>query len=124
MNILLAEDNVQLGRLITHLLTKESHFVDWVKNGEDAYDHACNSNFDVIILDWMLPKESGISVCKKLRKKGIQGRILFMTAKDGIKDIISAQDSGADDYIVKPFEFNELLARICSITHRGENPLE
>ncbi|MFZ7947195.1 MULTISPECIES: response regulator transcription factor, partial [Bacillaceae] len=124
MNILLAEDNVQLGRLITHLLTKELHFVDWVKNGKDAYELACNSDYDVIILDWMLPKESGLSVCQKLREKRIRSGILFMTAKDGIKDIKSARDSGADDYIIKPFEFNELIARICSITHRKENPLE
>lgn len=124
INILLAEDDVRLGKLMVRLLKKEFHLVEWVKNGKDAYDHACISTYDVIILDWMLPGEDGLSVCKRLRKKGIQSGILFVTAKDGNKDIISGLDSGADDYIVKPFEFNELLARIRAISRRKEKPFE
>jgi len=72
----------------------------------------------------MLPGESGLSVCKRLREKGIQSGILFVTAKDANENIISGLDSGADDYIVKPFEFNELLARIRAISRRKEKPLE
>jgi DNA-binding response OmpR family regulator len=124
MNILLAEDDERLGKLMTHLLKKEFHLVDWVKNGKEAYSYACLSSYDVILLDWMLPGENGLSVCKRLREKGIQSGILFVTAKDANENIISGLDSGADDYIVKPFEFNELLARIRSISRRKEKPLE
>ncbi|WP_066061900.1 response regulator transcription factor [Neobacillus soli] len=124
MNILLAEDDVRLGKLVTHLLQKEFHRVDWVKNGRDAYDNARIYTYDVIILDWMLPRENGLSVCKRLRDKGVQSGILFVTAKDANEDIISGLDSGADDYIVKPFEFKELLARIRAVSRRKEKPLE
>ena len=124
MNILLAEDDIRLGKLVTHLLKKEFQLIDWVKNGKDAYNYACISSYDVILLDWMLPVESGLSVCKRLREKGIQSGILFVTAKDANENIISGLDSGADDYIVKPFEFNELLARIRAISRRKEKPLE
>lgn len=124
MNILLAEDDVRLGKLVSHLLSKEFHLVDWVKNGKDAYDHAIFTEYDIIILDWMMPGESGLSVCHRLREKGIQSGILFVTAKDANQDIITGLDSGADDYIVKPFEFNELLARIRAISRRKQKPLE
>ncbi|WP_312471479.1 response regulator transcription factor [Neobacillus sp.] len=124
MNILLAEDDIRLGKLMTHLLQKEFHLVDWVINGMEAYNNARCSNYDVIILDWMLPGENGLSVCKRLREKGINSGILFVTAKDANEDIITGLDSGADDYIVKPFEFNELLARIRAISRRKEKPLE
>ncbi|QCJ43007.1 response regulator transcription factor [Bacillus sp. S3] len=124
MNILLAEDDVRLGKLVSHLLENEYHRVDWVKNGKDAYDHARIFPYDLIILDWMLPGENGQSVCKRLREKGNQSGILFVTARDANEDIISGLDSGADDYIIKPFEFNELLARIRAISRRKEKPLE
>lgn len=124
MNILLAEDDVRLGKLMSHLLKKEFHLVDWVKNGGEAYNYACLTDYDVIILDWMLPGESGLSVCRRLREKGNQSGILFVTAKDGSEDIITGLDSGADDYIVKPFEFSELLARIRAISRRKGKPLE
>ncbi|MEH7248757.1 response regulator transcription factor [Neobacillus niacini] len=124
MNILLAEDDVRLGKLITHLLQKEFHRVDWVKDGREAYQYARIIHYDVIILDWMLPGEDGLSICKKLREKGIQSGIIFVTAKDANDNIISGLDSGADDYIVKPFEFNELLARIRAISRRKEKKLE
>jgi DNA-binding response OmpR family regulator len=105
-------------------LQKEFHRVDWVKNGRDAYDNACILSYDIIILDWMLPGQDGLTVCKRLRQKGIKSGILFVTAKDAKQDIISGLDSGADDYIVKPFEFNELLARLRAISRRKEKPLE
>jgi len=72
VNILLAEDDVRLGKLVAHLLQKEFHRVDWVQNGREAYDNARISTYDVIILDWMLPGENGLSVCKRLREKGFQ----------------------------------------------------
>lgn len=124
MNILLAEDDVRLGKLMTHLLNKEFHLVDWVKNGEDAYNFCQTSNYDMIILDWMMPGENGLSVCKRLREKGVQSGILFVTAKDSNLDIVTGLDAGADDYIVKPFELNELLARIRAVSRRKEKPIE
>jgi DNA-binding response OmpR family regulator len=124
MNILLAEDDVRLGKLMTHLLQKELHLVHWVRDGKEAYDNARISTYDVIILDWMLPGENGLSVCKRLRDKGVQSGILFVTARDANEDIISGLNTGADDYIVKPFEFTELLARIRAISRRKEKPLE
>ncbi|MBI0575767.1 response regulator transcription factor [Neobacillus cucumis] len=124
MKILLAEDDVRLGKLMNHMLKKEFYLVDWVKNGKEAYDQAVFSSYDVIILDWMLPIEDGLAVCKRLREKGISSGILFVTAKDANENIVSGLDAGADDYIVKPFEFNELLARIRAISRRKEKPLE
>lgn len=124
MNILLAEDDVHLGKLMAHMLKDEFHTVDWVKNGREAYDLASISHYDIIILDWMLPGENGYTICKLLRKEGNQSGILFVTAKDTNQDVINGLDAGADDYIIKPFEFNELMARIRAISRRKEKPLE
>jgi DNA-binding response OmpR family regulator len=124
VNILLAEDDVRLGKLMTHLLKNEFHQVDWVKNGIDAYDYARLTQYDIIILDWMLPGESGLEICKRLREKGIESGVLFVTAKDANHDVITGLDAGADDYIVKPFEFDQLLARIRAISRRKGKPLQ
>lgn len=124
MNILLAEDDERLGKLIHHMLKKELHLVDWVKNGNDAYDYACLSVYDVLILDWMMPGKTGIEVCKLVRKNGYQGGILFITAKDTIEDMVVGLDSGADDYIIKPFQFEELLARLRAVSRRKDKIIE
>lgn len=124
MNILLAEDDERLGKLEAHLLKKEFHHVDWVKNGRDALQYASLADYDIIILDWMMPGENGLAVCKKLRKNGTKSGILFVTAKDAKDDVILGLDSGADDYIVKPFEFAEMLARIRAISRRKEKSFE
>jgi DNA-binding response OmpR family regulator len=118
MNILLVEDDERLGKLLLHLLTKEFSKVDWVKNGKDAYDYSLFNPYDIIILDWMLPKMDGIEVCKAVRERSYQGGILFMTAKDSVEDVITGLDSGADDYIIKPFEFRELMARLRALSRR------
>lgn len=124
MNILLAEDDERLGKLIHHMLTKEYHLVDWVKNGKEAYEYARLTEYDVLLLDWMMPDKSGIDICKELRKKGYKGGILFITARDAIEDMVLGLDSGADDYIIKPFEFEELLARIRAVSRRKEKVIE
>nr|WP_295970182.1 response regulator transcription factor [uncultured Bacillus sp.] len=124
MNILLAEDDERLGKLLMHLLKKEFNKVDWVKNGKDAYDDALFNPYDIIILDWMLPILDGIEVCKALRRQKFQGAILFMTAKDSVEDVITGLDSGADDYIVKPFEFRELMARLRALSRRKPKVFE
>ncbi|MGJ7919671.1 response regulator transcription factor [Neobacillus sp. LXY-4] len=124
MNILLAEDDERLGKLIHHMLKKEMHQVDWVKNGQDAYDYGSLSQYDVLLLDWMMPGKSGIEVCKQLRKKGYKGGIIFITAKDALEDMVLGLDSGADDYIIKPFQFEELLARLRAVSRRKEKQIE
>lgn len=124
MNILLAEDDERLGKLIMHLLSKEFSKIDWVKNGKDAYDYSIFNEYDIIILDWMLPIMDGLEVCKKLRKQNFQGGILFMTARDSVEDVITGLDSGADDYIVKPFEFRELMARLRALLRRKPKTFE
>lgn len=124
MNILFAEDDESLGKLIFHLLKKAFHRVDWVKDGQSAYDYALFTDYDVVILDWMMPILSGIETCEKLRKKGFKGGIIFLTAKDALEDVVSGLDSGADDYIIKPFKFEELAARIRALSRRAEKPFE
>lgn len=124
MNILLAEDDERLGNLIYHLLKKEFNRVDWVKNGKDAYDYTLFSEYDVVVLDWMMPIQNGIQTCEKLRKRGYKGGILFLTAKDSVEDVVIGLDSGADDYLVKPFKFEELAARLRALSRRADKPFE
>ncbi len=124
MNILLAEDDERLGKLIHHMLIKELHMVDWVKNGNDAYDYARLTEYDVLLLDWMMPGKSGIEICQLIRKQGFKGGILFITARDATEDMVKGLDSGADDYIIKPFQFEELLARIRAVSRRKDKVIE
>lgn len=124
MNILLAEDDRRLGELIAHMLKKKAGYkVDWVLHGEDAYEYSMQSHYDVVILDWMMPVANGIDVCRRLRKAGYSGAILMLTAKDATNDRVEGLDAGADDYMVKPFEFEELLARIRALSRRNYAPL-
>jgi DNA-binding response OmpR family regulator len=123
MHILLAEDDLRLGRLVQHMLEKEDMKVDWVVDGEMAFEYAVYSSYDIIILDWMMPGESGLNVCDHLRKQGYQGAILMLTAKDAVEDRVLGLDTGADDYLIKPFEFSELMARIRALSRRSNNKL-
>ncbi|MDQ0244129.1 DNA-binding response OmpR family regulator [Bacillus fengqiuensis] len=124
MNILLAEDDLQLGELIGFMLKKKGGYkVDWVMEGEDAYDYAVASHYDILILDWMMPNGDGVDVCRRLRKEGYSGAILMLTAKDSVEDRIVGLDSGADDYLVKPFEIDELLARLRALSRRNYAPI-
>jgi len=119
VRILLAEDDCRLGKLIEHMLVKEKIQVDWVQQGNVAFEYATYAPYDVLVLDWMLPGETGINVCGRLRKNGYQGSILMLTARDALEDRILGLDTGADDYIVKPFEFAELMARIRALARRS-----
>ncbi|WP_096466266.1 response regulator transcription factor [Aneurinibacillus soli] len=125
MNILLAEDDLLLGELITHLLKQKGGYqVEWVTQGDDAYDYAAGSHYDLLILDWMLPGEEGVRVCSRLREEGYSGAIMMLTAKDALQDRIIGLDAGADDYLVKPFEVDELLARIRALSRRNYAPIQ
>jgi DNA-binding response OmpR family regulator len=124
MNILLAEDDVRLGELIGYMLKKKgSYNVEWVQEGEDAHYYATSAHYDVIIMDWMMPNGTGVEICTRLRKQGYSGAILMLTAKDTVQDRIEGLDSGADDYLVKPFEIDELLARLRALGRRNYAPI-
>ncbi len=123
MYILLAEDDKKLGKLLSYLLEKEGFTVDWVVNGEDAYHHAISTEYDLILLDWMLPGMEGIEVCRRLREDQYDGAILMLTAKDELDNRVMGLDAGADDYLVKPFEFEELFARIRALLRRKDKPI-
>lgn len=124
MNILLAEDDSKLGELIVYMLRKKGGYkVEWVLDGEDAYYYADSSHYDVLILDWMMPNANGVEVCRRLRKRGYSGAVLMLTAKDTVADRIEGLDSGADDYLVKPFEIDELLARLRALSRRNYAPI-
>lgn len=124
MKILLAEDDFNLGELVVYMLEKKaSAKVEWVQEGEDAFYYASVTHYDVLILDWMMPNGDGVEVCRRLRKQGYPGAILMLTAKDSVQDRIEGLDSGADDYLVKPFEIDELLARLRALSRRNYAPI-
>jgi DNA-binding response OmpR family regulator len=124
VNILLAEDDLQLGELVAFMLKKKGGYkVDWVMEGEETYEYAKVSHYDVLIMDWMMPNGDGVSVCRRLRNEGYPGAILMLTAKDAVEDRINGLDAGADDYLVKPFEIDELLARLRAFTRRNYAPI-
>jgi DNA-binding response OmpR family regulator len=124
VRILLAEDDRRLGKLIKFMLEKEKIQIDWVTQGDVAFECAMYSPYDVVILDWMMPGETGINVCEHLRKQGYQESILMLTARDSLDDRVLGLDTGADDYIVKPFEFAELIARIRALARRSRLQLK
>lgn len=125
MNILLAEDDKKLGKLVKYILEKKGNYhVDWVENGEDALEYARGASYDVLLLDWMMPILDGIEVCKSLRAANYCQAILLLTAKDALQDKILGLDAGADDYLTKPFEMDELLARLRSLTRRNYAPIQ
>ncbi|WP_431027401.1 response regulator transcription factor [Lysinibacillus sp. LZ02] len=123
MKILIAEDDNRLRKNIVHIIQKEFHQVDAVDNGQDALEYIHIDQYDLVILDWMMPEISGIDVCKAARKNGYSGGILMLTAKDDSSDIIQGLDAGADDYVVKPFKMEELLARIRAVLRRKDKPV-
>ncbi|TFG36176.1 MAG: response regulator transcription factor [Nitrospirales bacterium] len=112
MRILVIEDEKKVADFIGNGLEEEGYAVDMAHDGDQGYFLAATNEYDVILLDLMLPKMDGISLCTKLRCDNIQTPILMLTAKDEIKDKVKGLDAGADDYLTKPFAFEELLARI------------
>ena len=121
MNILLAEDDKQLGGLLSTMLRRADFQVTWAERGDDAYKKVYGDDYEVLVLDWMMPGLSGIELCQRLREENYQGKILLLTARDSVEDKVSGLDSGADDYLVKPFEFPELVARIRALARRVEH---
>jgi DNA-binding response OmpR family regulator len=118
MRILVVEDDKRLAGVVKRGLAEEGYSIDSVYDGEEAQYMAETTPYDLIILDIMLPKKDGILVCKELRAKKVSMPILMLTAKDSIEDRVTGLDSGADDYLTKPFAFSELLARVRALMRR------
>lgn len=122
--ILIAEDDLKIAKLIIHLLRKDGYEVDHAKDGEEALMYCSINTYDIIILDWMMPIMNGIEACVELRKRGINSGIIMLTAKDTLEDKIIGLDSGADDYLIKPFEYKELFARIKALGRRSKQVIQ
>lgn len=120
MKLLYAEDERALSEAVADILTYHKYIVDAVYNGQDAYDYAQSGDYDGIILDIMMPKRDGIEVLSALRKNGCKTPILLLTAKTQVEDRIRGLDAGADDYLPKPFDMGELLARVRAMLRRRE----
>jgi DNA-binding response OmpR family regulator len=123
MRVLLVEDDEALATVLATGLRARSYAVDHAADGEQAVYLAAIAPYDVIVLDVTLPKRDGLAVCAELRARGLQSRVLMLTARDTVADRVAGLDSGADDYLTKPFEFDELLARMRALLRRGGDVL-
>lgn len=124
MRVLLIEDDIAISRLLKEGLEDESYAVDVAHDGSEGYRTAAADEYDVIILDIMLPEMNGYEVCRALRNDGNKTPILMLTARDAEHDIVEGLDTGADDYLAKPFSFDVLLARIRALLRRPNEKLE
>jgi two-component system OmpR family response regulator len=119
MRILIVEDEAKLAELVARGLREEGHAVDTIGNGEEAVWLAASTAFDAIVLDVMLPGLDGFTVCRRLREKGIWTPVLMLTAREAVEDRVAGLDAGADDYLAKPFSFDELVARLRALLRRA-----
>jgi len=119
VRILLVEDEPSAARMLARGLRERSYAVDLASDGETALAQAQLNDYDLIILDVMLPRKNGLEVCGELRAAGYSTPILMLTARDAVDDRIAGLDTGADDYLIKPFDFHELLARVRALLRRG-----
>lgn len=119
MRVLLAEDDPRLGRLLAKGLRDQAYAVDLVTDGEMALYQAAVNEYDAIVLDVAMPRRDGLDVCRALRACGSRVPVLMLTARDAVSDRIAGLDAGGDDYLVKPFDFGELLARLRALLRRG-----
>jgi two-component system copper resistance phosphate regulon response regulator CusR len=118
MRVLVVEDDPDMSRFIARGLAEQAYAVDVAATGEDALDRAMTSTYDAVVLDAMIPPPDGFEVCRRLRQSSLDVSILMLTARDALRDRIEGLDSGADDYLVKPFAFEELLARLRAMLRR------
>ena len=119
MRLLIAEDDEKLANALARGLRAEGYAVDVARTGEEALIQARVYDYDAVILDVMMPPPDGIAVCRMLREEGRWSPVLMLTARDGVADRIGGLDAGADDYLVKPFDFGELVARLRALLRRG-----
>ncbi|MCE5013421.1 response regulator [Staphylococcus warneri] len=118
MKILLIEDNIFIGELIQKMLRLKKYQVHWLRNGIEVMEYLSDTSYDILLVDWMLPKRSGLEIIKEIRDKNINIPIIMLTAKSQTADKVSGLNIGADDYLTKPFEFEELEARILANVKR------
>jgi DNA-binding response OmpR family regulator len=123
MRILLVEDEPSAARMLAKGLREQAYAVDVAADGGDAAYQAAITDYDAVILDVMLPVQDGLQVCRQIRQSGSQVPVLMLTARDGVDARIAGLDSGADDYLTKPFDFGELLARLRAVIRRSRRPL-
>jgi DNA-binding response OmpR family regulator len=121
MRVLLIEDDRKAARLLSKGLQEEGFVVDVASTGEDGEEQAALNEYDVVILDWLLPGRDGLAVCRALRASGNSTPILMLTARDSVADRVSGLGKGADDYLTKPFALDELLARIQALLRRSRS---
>ena len=121
MRLLFAEDDRDLSAAVKTLLERNGYLADAVYDGEDAVSWAEAENYDGIILDWMMPKMDGVQALQEMRKKGIQTPCMILTARDAVEDPVKGLDAGADDYLPKPFDAGELLARVRAMLRRRDS---
>lgn len=119
MHLLLVEDDPKISRFLLKGLREDQHLVDLVEDGPAAIEQAGASDYDAIVLDIMLPGCDGFEVCRQLRGQGVDTPVLVISARDAVADRVAGLDCGADDYLVKPFAFDELLARLRALGRRG-----
>jgi DNA-binding response OmpR family regulator len=119
MHILIVEDEQRLARLVARVLGEERHVVDIANDGDTGLDLALRGTYDLLILDLMLPGRSGLDICKQVRAHKLQPAILMLTARGAIEDRVAGLRIGADDYLVKPFAMEELVARVDALLRRG-----
>ena len=119
MRILLVDDETELSDPLSRILLQEGYYVDVADNGAVGMELALQNQYDLLILDWMLPYKSGLEICREVRSHSLATPVLFLTAKDTIDDRVDGLDAGADDYLVKPFELRELLARVRALLRRA-----
>src|SRR5579872_2071631 len=122
MRILLVEDNLEIAEAMRHMLERERYAIAHVADGDSALSHLIDGEFDLAILDLVLPRRDGFTVCAQAREGGVATPVLMLTARDAVEDRVRGLDCGADDYLVKPFEPPELIARIRALLRRADRP--
>jgi len=122
MRILLAEDDARLAEPLRDFLTRQNHSVTWVAQGPPALVELLDQEYDLALLDWMLPGKDGLAIVTELRRRQRPTLVLMLTARDALEDVVRGLQAGADDYLVKPFRMAELAARIRSLERRAERP--
>jgi two-component system, OmpR family, response regulator len=123
MKVLVVEDNKKLARFLTRALVEEGYVVDCVAEGPTAVAQVERIAYDLVVLDWMIPEQDGLSVCRSLRARGSSPIILMLTARGEVAERIAGLDAGADDYMTKPFDLGEFLARVRALSRRGGGDL-
>ncbi|MBN1341037.1 MAG: response regulator transcription factor [Phycisphaerae bacterium] len=120
MRVLVVEDNPKMAEILRQGLAEQGYAVDVSRSGHDGEFMAATEGYDAIILDLMLPDQDGLIICKNLRRRGVQSPVLMLTALSATQDKVAGLDAGADDYLTKPFEFEELIARLRALLRRGQ----